>query len=148
MQLGPLVERRADRRLRGEPIARARRLVHRIGPVAVELHDLGAVNETLASVQDEIGLGIAPAAQRGRPLAHPSQIEQLMACLDDRAVRVADRDRRQLPCRDGHHRLVQQPHTLGDRTAVDQATADADPGQSHQLLITEPFTDVDRVGEP
>jgi hypothetical protein len=51
----------------GEKAARALRFVHRVSPIAVQLHDLGAVDEALSAVGHEVRLGVAPASQRSRP---------------------------------------------------------------------------------
>ena len=108
VQLGPLVERRADGGVVGQPLTGAHRFFHGVGPRAMEQHDLGPMHEALAAVEHEVGLRFTPVAQCRRPLVHPSQIEQLLARLDDGAIHVADRDRRHLTSSDRHHGLVEQ----------------------------------------
>ena len=105
------------------------------------------MNEALAAVENQVGLGLAPVAQCRRPLMHPSQIEQLLARLDDSAVHVADRDRRYLPSGDRDHGLVEQAHPLGDLAHVDQAPAHTHPGQRHQLGVIEAIADLACLGE-
>src|SRR5581483_1572568 len=66
VQLRLLVEGRADRRLvgrLGEPLARPSRLAERVGPGAAKLQNLGAMDEALATVEDQVRLVLAPAAQ-------------------------------------------------------------------------------------
>ena len=77
-------------------------------PGAVDAHQLGAVDEAVAAERDEFWLRIEPARQRGRPLLRATQVVQLMAGLDDRAVDDARHDRRDLAGDHRGHRLVEQ----------------------------------------
>ena len=89
------VERRARRRPAAQQLAR--RPVHpraaRV-PVAAQLHDFGAVEETLAAIAHETWLRGAPSRERGRPLVGTAQIEDLLACLQHAAVDIARQHRR------------------------------------------------------
>ena len=76
-----------------EPLAGELCLAHRLRPLAGELQDLGPVHQALAAVEHQLGLRRAPPAQRGRPLADPAQVEDLVAGLDDGAVDDPARDR-------------------------------------------------------
>ena len=63
----------------------------RVGPVAGRLLELRAVDQALASVGHQVGLGVAPRTERVGPLGGPRDIEELHALEDDRAVHDARR---------------------------------------------------------
>jgi hypothetical protein len=109
MQLALLVVRSTDRwpfdRL-AEPGACLAGLVERVGPGAAQLQHLAAMDQTLTTEWDQLGLGVTPGAERRRPAAHPIDVEQFGARLDHSAVRISDDDRRDFACGDRHHRLV------------------------------------------
>ncbi len=92
----------------------------------MQLHDLRPVDEALPAVEDELGLGVAPLGQGGRPLLGPADVEQLVASRDNRAVGVAHSDGRDLPGADGHHGLVQRGDPAVDLAQIDGAAALAD----------------------
>src|SRR5207248_6753231 len=54
-------------------------LRERVRPVALELQDLGAVNEAPAGESQEIGLLLAPARQGRRPLPRAAKVEDVLA---------------------------------------------------------------------
>ena len=89
VELGELIDRLADlwlgRRSR-QPFARAFSLGTRVLPCTVEAHELCAVDKAVAPKRDEVRLRIEPARQRRCPLLRSSQVVQLVAGLDDRAV--------------------------------------------------------------
>jgi hypothetical protein len=93
VQFAPLVVRHPARRARQlrQPVAGPIGLVDRLGPVAPQPGQLGAVHEALPTEGDQIGLAGAPAAQRCRPLLGPPQVEELLAGPDHRAVDEAGR---------------------------------------------------------
>ena len=55
-------------------------------PPAVMLHHLGAVDEALTRVDDEIGLFVAPSRESGRPFVGAAQLVHLVAAGDEAAV--------------------------------------------------------------
>src|SRR5207342_2308026 len=83
LKLAAPVERPADRRVRGfgEALAGALGLVDRVGPVSLQLQDLGPMHQALAAVRHELGLRLAPPTQRCRPLACSADVEDLLARL-------------------------------------------------------------------
>jgi hypothetical protein len=82
-------------------------LLDRVGPVAVQGHDLGTVDEALAAVEHQLGLVVAPAAERGGPRAGSAYLEHLLTALDRRAVGVTDGNRGDLTGLHRNHGLVQ-----------------------------------------
>ncbi len=66
--------------------------VHRLGPVALELQHLGAVDEALSPERHEAGLIVAPTAECLCPLLRPLQMICAVTGLDDRAVHQAGDD--------------------------------------------------------
>jgi hypothetical protein len=96
MDLGVLIECGPCRRLGGfakEALACALRGSLRVLPRAVHLENLGAANQALTAVRHQVGLRLAPVAQRCRPLLGPAEIEDLEAPLDHAAVHIT-RDER------------------------------------------------------
>ena len=139
-QLGELVAGGAEpglaRRV-GEPLARPPRLGHRVGPLAVELHQLGPAQEALAAVGHQVRLGGAPAGERGGPLLRATPVEDLVAAGDHPAVHVARDERRDLAGGDGDHRLVEQRHTLERPPQPDQGPALPVAGERDQIGVVE-----------
>ena len=131
----------------GQPVACSLYLRRGVRPGTAEQHELGAVDQALAAVEHELGLRVAPAAERRRPLLGPAYVEHLLAPLDHRAVKVTHRGRGHLLRRDRHHRLVEQRHALGDLSAIDEAPPLTDPGQRDQLRVAETVTDPGRLGK-
>ncbi len=117
--------------------ARARRVRERVRPLTPEPHDLGAVEQTLAGEADELGLLAAPPRQRGRPLASPAQLVDLLAALEHAAVDETGDDGRQLSGDDGHHRLVQEREPLLDRVLPDAYAPRGVQRQRQQVGVVE-----------
>ncbi len=67
-------------------IAGAFCLVQRVDPLYVPLHDLRAVDQTLSTEGNHVGLAVAPFAQRSRPLVGAAQVKGLLTHKDHRAV--------------------------------------------------------------
>ena len=111
--LVPRVTDRGMRRRFQQQLARALDLGERVQPGTAEHHDLRTMRETLPAEFDEIGLGVAPAAERRRPLARPPEIEEAMTRLDHRAVDDARDERRCLPERHRDHRIIENRKALG-----------------------------------
>ena len=112
----------------------------------MEMHDLGAVDQTLTAVDNELGLRVAPVAQSGRPLLGTPQIEHLRTPLDHRAVDIPG-PAATPPSRNGDHRLVEQRDAPRDLAEIDQAASPTHTGESPQLRITEAVTDTRRLRE-
>src|SRR5581483_261250 len=68
------------------PLARLPRLPERVAPGAAVPHDLGAVDLAAPAEGDEVGLLLAPARERVRPLAGAPRLEGLLAARDHPAV--------------------------------------------------------------
>ncbi len=150
VELAAQVERAAENKLAprvGEPVTCALHLVQRVGPGATQLHDLGSMDQALAAVQHELGLCITPAAECSRPLVRPTNVEQLLARLDHGAVRVADRDRRDLSRSHAHHRLVEQGDALFDLAHVDQAPTLPDASEGGELRFAKELAHRGRLAE-
>ena len=145
VQLGLLVEGGTDRRLsaREEPLTRTPRRAARARPLAVQLHDLGAMDQAVAAERDQVRLRVAPVGQCRRPLLRPAQIEDLLACLDHAAVDRAGDDLGHLVGHDGDHDLVEQRHARGRVPLRDQRAALDVAGERHQVDVTEPQADLD-----
>src|SRR5262245_61060311 len=93
MQLCFLIPGRAHcsmwRRRFRQARASALRFQQRVVPVPVELHQLGATDETLTAERHQVGLRFAPASERAGPLLRTPDIVQLTARFDDTAVHIA-----------------------------------------------------------
>ena len=81
------------------------------------------------------------------PRSAPGDVEELGARVDDRAVRIAGRDRRQLAGFDRDHRLVEQRHAVGDLAEVDQHATLADAREGDELAVREARTDLAGLDE-
>jgi hypothetical protein len=95
-------------------------LRERLGPLAAEVHHLRAMDETLPSVGDEVGLLLAPPAQRGSPFVHSAQVEDLVAFGDDGAIDQAPDYRGGLSRCDPDHDFVEHGDAFCDLTARDE----------------------------
>ena len=94
----------------------------RVAPGAAELHDLGAVDEAGAGEGDDLGLGVAPAGERGGPLPGAAEGIDLAAGLNDAAVDEPGHQRRDLAGDEGDHRFVEKREP-----GLGVAFADQDP---------------------
>ena len=134
-----------------QSLVRPLRGLERIRPRAVQLHDLGAVDEAIPAERDEVRLRVTPVRQRRRPLLRPAQVQHLLAGLDHAAVDGAGDDLGDLVGDDGDHHLVEQAHPLADPALRDQRPALEVAGERHQIDVGEPIADLggaagDRVG--
>lgn len=125
----------------GESLARQAGLVHGVRPGALQLHQLGAVQQALATIGHQVRLRCAPTAHRRRPLARPAQIPEALAFRDHSTVDGPDTDRRHLAGRDGDHDLVEQRHALRDLPRSEQRLANTEPTECHQLGVAEALAD-------
>jgi hypothetical protein len=63
MDVAAAIERRSRRRPGDQELTRVSCVARRIAPLAPELQDFGAVEQTLAAIAHEIGLRRAPLRQ-------------------------------------------------------------------------------------
>ncbi len=126
---------------RGEALAGALGFEQRGLPVAVELHDLGAVHEALAGVGHHVRLAGAPGGERVGPLAGAAQLEHLLAAGDHAAVDEPGGDRRELARGGRQHRLVEQAETGLRAPLADQGEALLVDGERQQVRLTEALGD-------
>ncbi len=89
-------------------LAGALRLLDRVLPGAVQLHDLGAMDPADPREGDHVGLLLAPPGQRSGPLAGAAECVHLLTGPDHAAVHQTRDEWRQLRRRDRDHDLVQQ----------------------------------------
>ncbi len=68
----------------GEPIAHVPRLDESFGPRTEQLEDLGAVQEAVTPVEDELLLRVTPPDERVGPGSAAFEVEQLRAGVDHR----------------------------------------------------------------
>ena len=110
MELSLDVEGPRGRALIQHPLrANASRLLQGSLPRSLELHDLCAVHEAHARVRHHVRLSLTPDGQGGRPLPGAAQLVRALTDRDRVAVEDPRHDRRQLPCRDRDHALVDEP---------------------------------------
>ncbi|WP_020107145.1 hypothetical protein [Nocardia sp. 348MFTsu5.1] len=93
VQLSLQVQRFTDGGVTEEPVEGPRGLVGRFGPVTVQHHHLGAVDEALTVVEHQFGLAPTPPAECRCPLLHALDVEEFVTAVDRSAVDVADGDR-------------------------------------------------------
>ena len=105
------------------------------------------MDEAVASEGNEVGLRIAPARERLRPLPRATEIEHRLAQGDHLAVGDPGEDRRNLVCRDGDHDLVEQRHAIGDPSLQDQRISAAEPREHRRVGIAEALGDLPRFDE-
>jgi hypothetical protein len=123
-------------------------LGQRVGPLAAQLHDLGAVDQALPAEEPQPRLAGAPAAQRHGPLVRPPQVTHVPARDDDAAVDDAGDQRRDLVGRHTDHRLVQRRQAARDLCHRHQRLAAAEPAQCVQVGVAEPVGDPGDLYEP
>ena len=103
----------------------------------MQLHDLGAVHQALATEGDQIRLGRTPVRQRRRPLPGPAQIEDLLARLDHGAVDDPRNDRRHFTGLNGDHDLIQQRHARGRLAQRDHGPTKTKPAKRDQVRVAQ-----------
>jgi len=113
----------------------------------VQLHDLGAMHQTLTAEGHQLRLRRAPVAQRRRPLLRPAHIEDLLARHDHTAVDDPDDDRSHLAGRDGDHDLVEQRHALRGLAQPGQGLPPAEPRERRQVWVAEAVADLGGLAE-
>ncbi len=144
MQFGALVDGLADGGFGwrpGQPVASRHDLLDRLGPGAVELQQLGSIDEASSAERDEIRLRVQPGLQCRRPFLRPMQVEDRLEGLDRGAVDRPDHDRPDFACRDRHERLVEQCDATRDIRLVDQRHASPETAQRREISVPEPRGD-------
>ena len=122
------------------------RLLQRIGPVSLELHQLGAMDEATARERQEVGLALTPTSEGCRPLAGAAKLVDLFTRQDHSAVDDPGDHRRERFGRDRHHRLVQQTEPLPDPPGPDEDVALDVNRKSKQVVVAEALADLRRRG--
>lgn len=123
------------------------RLGQGVGPLAVQLHDLGAVDAALPAVRLEAGLGGAPAAEGAGPLGGAVDVEGVPARDDHGAVDDAGRDRGDLTCGDGDHRLVEQRPAADHLASGDERLPLTEAAEGGEVGVAEQLGDPGGLGE-
>ena len=148
VQLAALVPRVAHRRRPVEPEARGLRGGGRLRPRTSHPQHLGAVDQALAAVRDQVGVGVAPRAQREDPLLGAGDLEQPLAG-DDRPAGDQPRGlRRERVGLDGDHRLVHEGHTAVPVAELDQRLAPTEPADGGHVGVGVPLTQLHHLDEP
>jgi hypothetical protein len=105
------------------------------------------MDEAVASEGDEVGLRVAPAGERVRPLPRATEIENRLAQGDHLAVGDPGEDRLHLARGDRDHDLVQQRHSLGDSSLQDQRVSAPEPREHRRIGIRRALGDLPRFDE-
>ena len=103
------------------------------------------MDEAAAGEGDELGLLLRPPRQRQRPLARPTDLEDLLAGEDDAAVDDADDERRELSRRHGDHRLVEERESLANAARPHQHVALGVHASANEIAIAEALADRRRL---
>ena len=99
------------------------------------------MDEAVASERDDVGLRVAPARERRRPLARATKIEHRLTQRDHLAVGDPGEHRCDFVGGDRDHDLVQQSHALGDAPLQDQRVTAAQPGEHRRVGIRQALGD-------
>lgn len=101
------------------------------------------MHHAVAPVGHQVGLGHAPAMHRLGPLRRSTQVEQVHARLDHRAVDDPGHDRGQVRGGDGDHRLVEPAHAAAGVARGQCGLTVPEQAQRQQVAIREPLRDGD-----
>ena len=129
-----------------EPLSRTSCLLERVGPRALQHHDLGAVHEADSGVRHHLRLLGAPAREVLGPLPGAADLEDALAERDRVAVHDARGARRELAGDDGDHRLVHQPQTVLDAAEADEGVPLLVDCEREEIPVPEPGRDRSRLG--
>jgi hypothetical protein len=66
----------------GQALAGASGHLQRVKPRAMQLQDLGAVNQAMAGEGHQVGMSFPPCGQRVGPLVRAAKVEHLQAGVD------------------------------------------------------------------
>ncbi len=124
-----------------ETLAATARLHNRVGPSALELHDLCAMHQALAGKAHQLRLRLAPSRKGGCPFASTVERIHLMTAVDHAAIDQTRNQRRQFPGGDCKHRLVQQRKPPLHMPLLYKGSALQMPGDRNQVWLTEAATD-------
>ena len=122
-------------------LAGEHRFVERVRPGAVQLLDPCAVGEAAPGERHQLGLGVAPAGERFRPLLRAPRFERLLAGRNHAAIDGAREERRDLTRGDGDHRLVVELQTLVHTPLLDERHAGEMGRDGEEIVLAEPLGD-------
>src|SRR6185312_6361458 len=114
---------------------------HGLPPCATEMEDLGAAQEALSAVGDQVRLAGAPAGEGGGPFLGPTPIEDLLATREHTAVHVPGDDRGHLSRGYRDHGLVEERDTLVQSAQPDQGTTLPMARHRHEVRLIEATAD-------
>ena len=129
-----------------EALPRLLCLFERERPLAVQLQDLGAVNETSTRECQHVRLPVAPSRQSGSPLSRAPHLVYLLTGQDHAAIDDARRDRRELARRDSHHGLVEESESLLYPSRLDQHGSLTVSRERESVRIAESLGNGSRLG--
>src|SRR5262249_53537840 len=144
MNFGGLVERCGDRaRVAARDLAGGGTpgLLDRFLPGAVQLHDLGAMNQAIAAEGDELRLRLAPCGECISPFAGAVEGVDALARTDDAAIDKSGEDGRDLAGSGRQHRLVEKGEPAGHVAQPDQGKALDIAREDREVLFAEAVTD-------
>ena len=124
----------------------APRLLDRLWPSALQLHDLRAMHLAGAGESDHIGLALAPPRQRGRPFAGSVECIYLLTGRNHAAVHQACHKRRQLPRCDRDHGLIQERESGFDLRLLQSYPALLVAGTGDEVGVATALADCGGVG--
>ncbi len=104
------------------------------------------MDQAARAERDQLRLRLAPAGQRGRPLARAIVRIRLLAAGDGAAIDDAGDDRRQLAGGGRQHGVVDQRQPLGELPLTDQRAALQIAGKGDQIPIAEALADLRGAG--
>jgi hypothetical protein len=123
------------------------RFVHGFLPRAVELQQLGAVDQALTAVWHEVRLRGAPLPQGLGPLLRAPQIEDLVTVLDHGAVDNTDSHGRHFARGNRDHHLVEQCDPISDAPPLEHDLTDTEAAEDYELWVLKALTDRSSFGE-
>jgi hypothetical protein len=122
------------------------RFLDRLGPGAMQLHDLRAMHLAGAGEGDHVGLAMAPLREGGCPFAGSIERIDLLTGTDHTAVHQARHEWRQLTRGNGDHGLVQECESGVHVPLLKSYAALLVTGTGDQVRVAAALTDPDGVG--
>ena len=147
MDFSTAIECRSRRRPRVQAVTGALCVARGLVPLAPQLQDFGAVEQTLAAIAHEIGLRRAPLRKRGRPFRRAPQIERLPAAFQHAAVDIAGHEWGHLTRDDRRHRFIEERDSFGNASEADERAATPVAGHRRQIAIDKAAGDLRRLAE-
>jgi hypothetical protein len=135
VDLTAAIERRPRRRPRDQELTGALCVARGIVPLAPQLHDFGAVVQTLAAIAHEIGLRRAPLRKRGRPFIRAPHIERLLTILQHAAADISGYERGHLAGDHRSHRFIEERDTFGNASQADERATASVAGHRRRIAI-------------